>query len=369
MARRLLILNGLAILGVVINHSIAHGFVAMFWWTDRYFPVSVPNFDQMGTVTYYTFRLVEQTIAFSVPAFLFVSGFYIAFVAGRGQSVGSWRLVVSRSANLFMPYLIWSTITVIGEILLGRSYSLLSLLKLYAIGRAAPPFYFIPLLIQLYFLSPIIIKTAQKNWILLLIVSAIIQLSVQGLRYPLIIGLETPTLILFRDLTPNWLFVGKVFWFSLGISVCLNLERFANWLYQSKRLLLSSLALFLILGMIEWEVLLNLSQQDWIPYYDTAFDSLFAIVFILSFLALDHVKIPLSRIFSELGVRSYGIYLTHSLILTYASKVIYNFAPWLLSTQLLYQGLLISLGIGLPIILMAIVKKSPARKYYPYQFG
>jgi hypothetical protein len=47
MTRRLLYLSGLAIVGVILYHAVGWGFVGMFWWTDRYAPVTVPNFDQI----------------------------------------------------------------------------------------------------------------------------------------------------------------------------------------------------------------------------------------------------------------------------------------------------------------------------------
>jgi len=46
----------------------------MFWWTDRYLPVSVPNFDQFGGPSYYFYRVLEQLVIFMIPAFFFVSG-------------------------------------------------------------------------------------------------------------------------------------------------------------------------------------------------------------------------------------------------------------------------------------------------------
>jgi hypothetical protein len=47
MIKRMLYLNGLAVLTVILYHSSAWGFIGMFFWTDRYRPVSVPNFDQL----------------------------------------------------------------------------------------------------------------------------------------------------------------------------------------------------------------------------------------------------------------------------------------------------------------------------------
>ena len=62
MIRRLLLLNGLAAISAVIYHATGWGFTAMFWWTDQYLPISVPDFSQLGSVSYYALRLVEQIL-------------------------------------------------------------------------------------------------------------------------------------------------------------------------------------------------------------------------------------------------------------------------------------------------------------------
>jgi hypothetical protein len=69
MIRRLLYLNGLAVLGVILFHASGMGFVAMFAWTHRYLPVTAPNYDQMGSAAYYGLRVIEAIVTFSIPAF------------------------------------------------------------------------------------------------------------------------------------------------------------------------------------------------------------------------------------------------------------------------------------------------------------
>ena len=78
MRRQIPILRGLAILAVVYNHATGWGYTAMFWWADRYRQVgSLPNYDQMGSLPYYVLAVIQQLAQFSVPAFLFISGFFI----------------------------------------------------------------------------------------------------------------------------------------------------------------------------------------------------------------------------------------------------------------------------------------------------
>jgi len=363
-------LNGLAILGVVLNHAGAWGFIGMFWWADRYRPVTVPNFDQMGSAAYYALRLVEQLITFSVPAFLFVSGFFIAFVASRKTLFERWKVAGSRIATLVVPYILWSAVIFFGDYLQGQTYTPIGYLRRLVAGRAADPYYFIPLLVQLYLLSPLFLSLAQKRWKLLLFITAIIQFAVQSLRYPVTLGAESEILTQLGR-WPLPFFPAKWFWFVFGIVVSLHLNTFRSWLVRVKRGLLAALVALLTLGIVEWELLLRFSPQDWIGYYETSLDSLYATVFILCYLAYDQVSYPLSQRLSDLGSKSYGVYLIHAPVLEVTARGIAVLLPWLMASQLLFQSILVALGLGIPLTLMVIanLEVSPVRSSYRYIFG
>ncbi len=81
MVRRLLLLNGLATLGVAIHHAVAYGFLAMFTWTNAYRDVTVPNYDMLGSPSYYALIITRQLDSFAIPAFFFMSGFFVAFAS------------------------------------------------------------------------------------------------------------------------------------------------------------------------------------------------------------------------------------------------------------------------------------------------
>ena len=137
MVRRLLLLNGLAVLGAVINHSSGWGFTAMFWWTDRYMDVSVPDFAQIGSLSYYVLRAMEQLIMFSIPSFLFVSGFFMAFATGRNRDTVEWSVVGSRIRTLLIPYLLWSVALFVWKGLDGWVGTPVDYFKELLFGRAA----------------------------------------------------------------------------------------------------------------------------------------------------------------------------------------------------------------------------------------
>jgi peptidoglycan/LPS O-acetylase OafA/YrhL len=121
--------------------------------------------------------------------------------------------------------------------------------------------------------------------------------------------------------------------------------------------------------MVEWEVLYHLSGQEWIGPTETLTDHLYALFVILTFLSVDGIELPLSDKISSLSVKSYGIYLTHTLVLISAARIIYHVLPSILEYQILFQPILIVAGLGFPILLMNFVERTVARRYYVYIFG
>jgi fucose 4-O-acetylase-like acetyltransferase len=369
MTRRFLQLNGLAIIGAVAYHATGWGYVAMFWWTHRYRGVTPPNFDQMGSAAYYGLRTIEQLIAFGVPAFLFVSGYFAAFAGGRSSGSVGWGFVARRIRSLAIPYVLWSMAMMAIEALEGRTYSPLGFLRTIAFGEATPAFYFVPLLCQLYLLSPLLIPWARTKWKALLLGTAILQTAVHIARYGAILGAGGMGSEVFSAISPGWFFPGNIFWFSLGAVVGYHQREAAEFLARFRKLWIGGVVALLPLGILEWEALLRRSGEVWLTPKETVVDNLYALMFILAFLSLVSLEHPLSKPTSDLGARSYGIYLVHPLALTLAARATYHLAPWMLGVQLLFQPLLLAAGLGIPLLLMAVVRRSPARWSYQFQFG
>ncbi len=370
MVRRLLLLNGLAILGVILFHASGWGFVAMFSWTHRYLPVTSPNYDLVGSPAYYILRVIEQLVVFSIPAFLFVSGYFIAFAAGRQQSTISWSIIGARIKNLLIPYLVWSFVVLVLYFFEGKRYTPVEYLRLLLTGETNPAYYYVILLSQFYLISPFLVPVARERWKLLLVVTALIQLSVQLLQYPTLLGLELPAAFQpFIDVVPKWFFPARIFWFSFGMVFGFHLQQFKAWVIQFKWTLLAILLFTFVLGLPEWELYFRMSGSGWLNPRETFIDTIYAAAFLLTFIAFDGLAVPFSKQISDLGVKSFGIYLVHSPVMEYTARAIYHLAPWLLAYQILLQPILIVLGLAVPLLLMAAVKRSPARGAYQYLFG
>ena len=370
MRRQIPLLRGLAILAVVCNHAAGWGYNAMFWWTHRYRRVdSLPNYDQLGSLSYYGLLIVQQLALFSVPAFLFISGFFIAYAARGDPPTLSWKVVRARITNLLWPYLVWSLVIFIGDGLQGKWYSLAEYVRRLAVGDATGAYFFVPLLSQFYLLSPLIARFGKRGEDLLIAVSALIQLVAIGLIYLSLFGVALSN-ALYDTGAIGWVFAWHAVYFPLGAVCGFHYSRLKPWLARAKWGLLVATVVLGALSVFESEMLYRVTLNYAWAYGGLKFSSgLYAVAFILFFLALDRISIPLTRTVSWVGARSYGIYLLHPMVLTLVSKVIYHVAPWMLAHQVLYQPMLVVSAVGIPLIFMIGVAKSRAKKFYPYLFG
>lgn len=356
----------------------------MFWWTDQYRSVSVPNFDAIGSIVYYALRVVEQLVIFAIPAFLFVSGYFVAVATGRTRNTIGYDVVWKRIKNLIIPFILWSVIIlvlgtlaggwleiqeVINRFIAAPAATVIYYLSIILTGKATEAFYFVPVLIQLYLLAPLMLPWAKNRpWLLLALVGGL-QLLVALLRYPKIVGVQTQILDWSGFLTTSWLFPGYIFWFGMGSVFGFHGSKIKPRLTAVLPYLIAALFVCFAVGMWEWETLLRLSGEDWIGPTETLVDQLYALTFLLVFIASEAVKLPMAERMSVLGTRSFGVYLVHTLALIYTARIIYNVAPLILGLPVVFQIVLCVMGLGIPLALMWALDRSPARRMYSYIFG
>ena len=361
MARRLLLLNGLAAACLPLFHAVVYGFQAMFLWTDRYRLVTVPNYDELGSFTYYVMLTIRQLSGFSIPAFLFVSGFFIAFLASGSESQLNKGAIFKRIKVLIIPFLVWTTIHFI--LLMRLPDSVTALLR---------PYYYIPLIIQYYLLSPLLVPLAKKNWKLLLVAVAVLHILLQTAEYLTILQLDAPGRALLVQATPIWLFLGRLFWFVFGLVASLHLSELKSWLMRFRRPLLAAMILTGVLSVVEYAVVNEVASPGvWLGPNFTGFGrDGFSLAVLLVFIAYDKTQYPFKAQLTDLGVKSLGIYLVNTPAIFVVSGLIYHRLPWILGQPLLYQGILFIVGLGVPVLLMSITFKLPVvRPGYRFLFG
>lgn len=364
MVKRLLLLNGIAILAVVCNHAAGWGYIAMFRWADRYQSIPVPNYDQINSLSYYLLVATKCLTPFAVPAFLFVSGFFMAYAALGNQAALS-LIVKMRLKNLLIPYLIWSLVIFIGDTLEGTIYTLPQYLERLVIGGAHPVYFYIPLICQFYLLSPLLVPIGRTKAKQLLLVSALLQLGTLSLRYIEFFAIELPAL----RFATNLLFPMYTFFFAFGIVSGFNLQPITQWLVKVRWGLIVALVILGLLTLLESEVIYCLTEIRRAGGPDTISTNLYAVTFILCFLAFNKASIPFSKILYWLGSASFGIYLLHPKVLEFVARASQKFIPWILAYQVLFQPMLILLALIGPLLFMNMVANSRARRVYRYLFG
>ena len=370
MNKRVFLLNGLAILSVVLNHATSWGYTAMFWWTNRYRSVTVPNYDQVGTWPYYVVSVVRQLTLFSVPAFVFVSGFFIAYAARGDQSTLTWKMVRTRIQNLLVPYFIWSLVIFVGDALQGIRYTPIEYGLQLVIGKVEGGYYFVPLLCQLYLLSPWVTLLAKTRWRQLLVGTALLQIAAMSVIYIRFLwGMHVGSLDITRFIMPEVVFVRWGFFFSFGVVGGLYLQQFQQWLTRVRWFLLAAAIILGVLSILEPELVYRWIKEDWHGNAALISTSLYATAFVPCLLAFDRVFLPFSQALHQLASRSFGIYLLHDKWMELVARVIRQLVPWILSQQWLFQPVLILVGLSGPLLLMTAVTRSPARRCYRYLFG
>jgi peptidoglycan/LPS O-acetylase OafA/YrhL len=340
----------------------------MFNWTDRYLPVTVPNYDQVGTLPDYILLIIRQLTAFAVPAFLLCSGFFVAFASRGNRGVFTWRMVRVRLINLLIPYLIWSILWYLLDALQGHVYPPGEYVARLFTGKAdGGSYYFVPLVCQFYLLSPFIVRLAQTRPRLLLAIAATLQLAAFGFKY-LEIFRWMPQGVTFSWMTAHWLIFLWAIYFPLGVVCGLYGERIGRRPAPLPRYLLA-LVVSLLLAVLEPgdHRLLNVEIR-FVPL--TIPPALYSLLFVFSFVMFDRIKVPLANSFYHLGGKSYGIYLVHLKAMEFVSRLIRQVAPMLLAFPVTFMlPITVITGITVPLLLMRIVSRSRLRWAYRYLFG
>jgi peptidoglycan/LPS O-acetylase OafA/YrhL len=365
MIKRLSILNGFAIIAVVLNHAAGLGQQSIFLSTGINNATSTANWDQLGSFTYYLFIIIRQIANFSVPSFFFISGYFIVYVL-RGSKDNNRSVIISRLKNLIIPYLIWSLVYFGGQYVVGKPENPIEyILSLFSIGGPGP-FWFIPPLCLFTLLAIFITPLVKANWKRLLLVVFLVQLAAKSIFYTYLF--HVPGSDVFMRLVPFYSPLNSICFFTFGIVIGQNFAAIKEILVKYQKLIIIALVTTALLNIIESDFLIRYTLDINInAYFGTLTFDLFAWTFLLMFVTVDQV--PQVKFISWIGGKSYGIYLLHFMAMEIILKFVTKFAPQMLATQVLFQPLIIVAGLGVPLAIMVLVAKSPVRRYYRFLFS
>lgn len=357
-SKRLLWLNGFAIIVVAVYHASSYTLQAMFEWTDRYMAVEVPNYDLIGSPAYYIMMLIRLILSVAGPAFFFITGYFLGIMAKGSQGTISWDVVFSRIRVLLVPFVIWTVLRYI--LLRDLPRDLNDLLK---------PYHWIPLLIQFYLLAPFIVLWAKRNWKAMLVVIGLFGWLSSFLAYGGVFG--WPALQQLDSNTPNWLVLFNFpFWVPFGVVFGLHYVEFKPRLIAYRWHLLIGAVVLAILVVVEYALVDARTGPEWLGPGFSGFGKFpYYLLSILAFMGFDRSRMPLADQVSDIGVKSLGIYLANIPSIYVTAILMYRLTPALLGLPLIYFAILAAVGLGIPLLLMEAVRRSPARRAYRSLFG
>lgn len=348
MGRQFPFLRGLAILFILVNHSI----VMSLWAADRLgLPWPAPVLSEVMIV-------LQQIGLITVPIFLFLSGAFFAYGVQNRPIRGSFRIVWKNVLGVLWPYLIWAIVfNLMVSFLLGEHFTPLQFLKNILVGY---PYSFVPLLLFFYVLAPFLVWGMKRIPALTLLAFLIYQLfliveenpGIMGFAFPLWAHYFAPLVI--REPLSFW----AVF-FPLGVFYQIYARSLVPWLRKTVVPIVIGLVVFAVLGDLhDLRVIVFPMAKYIVPLF-----------FILLIPLIQRKTSPAFLWVEAIGKRSYGFYLLNLVVINLALLALQAVFPWILGQYLLIVPLLFLLALYVSWGLMRLVELSPQRNISRYIFG
>lgn len=348
MSRHFPALRGIAILLVIINHSVTLGL--QFAKNQG---ISVPLWQK------YILIPVKELGIFAVPLFLFLAASYFVYAAQGKNLKEMFRLVPNNLMYIALPYLIWSLLFYVVEyILFGRVQDAFGYAKSLIVGY---PNNFVPLLFFFTLLAPLLIWISRRAaWLVFLFF-----VSYQAF----LVVLLRPDL--FGEIIPEWAGIFALpiirlpialwgIFYPLGIIYGLNSEIFKK--------LVSKVSVIVLLMTI---IMFGLAVSTQLGFANFPIIEIIVPLFgLLGLLVINRNQIPTARFFERLGKRSYGLYLINLIVInTLYILLIAIGLEKILSYQIPIVLVIGTITLILPLLIMESIEKKAGRVFYRVLFG
>jgi peptidoglycan/LPS O-acetylase OafA/YrhL len=352
--KRLAWLGAVSIVAVVINHAVQWGFTLMHWSGGPALDTDLPP------LMYYTLISLERLATFCVPAFLCISGFFLAFAArGPGAEIGR-RVLQPRLVDLAVPYLIWSLVLFAIDAAWGVVFTPQQYLWKLLHGGALGPYFFVLVLAQLYLLSP---------WLLRALTARPRATLGAALALQVVVGLIVYSGVLGTSRALWYLALPWVGFFILGMAASLRLDALKAMLARQRRIVFAVALVLAVLAIVEADLGYRLTGGT--AWRDTPFTwigSLYSLAVSAAVLAGEG-RLPFARAAQYLSTRTYGVYLTHALVLTVLASLLARAASGLLAQGWWMWLPLAVVALGLPLLVMHLVARLRRPRLYRTLFG
>ncbi len=306
--RNIPLLSALAIIGIVLNHA-----------TWQVLGGIAP-----GEPRGYVYLPLDQIGKIAIPAFMFIGGYFIAYATSGGRKPLPWKVVYTRIARLFWPWVVWSAIWLAGQIALGARTLTLQEILLTLFNQ----YYFIPMLMAYYLLAPFMVALGRRSIRTLLVSAFWLQIIGVALFYLQIWGIVSGI--------PEWIrliplqYLQFAFYFPFGLAVGMSPAAFApllRWRSALPWLTLLAFGLTIVEGSLAF-------QRDGSGWQHA--DSHIKITSMLLSLGLlccfmVYERIPTPRTWEKsvriLSASTYGIYLSHYIFIGLMDRLLAHFLP------------------------------------------
>lgn len=292
--------KGVAILAVLVIHT-----VFVFNIFSEEFSVLFQGWNEH----------INRLARFAIPVFFTCSGTLLFL---KGLDKGSLKnFYLPKIKRLFIPYALFSvfaTVFISGN-LVGFSDYLITPLKDILTGRALPPYWFIPVLFQLYLIYPLI-------WYLLVVKrTAPVKIFVVSFVFSLVsYFLFSPSWLNWQDYLGGLIFFGPyLFFFVLGIVLkplfFARTEEVLQWLFKIKFFYFALLVLviYFFIGTVD-----PLSH-----YFNVRLVYGPTVMLLLFYLHYFLKEKSIGSVMERIGRQSLYIYLLHFIILLWLKPLIH----------------------------------------------
>lgn len=348
MNRQFPALSGIAILLMVTNHSITLSGEA----AQRL------GYPPPEGIVGIALRLLRDLGVYAVPTFLFVAGAFAAYAA-RGDPPKLPKKFVGRSLiHVIRPYVLWSLFFyLIVFMSRGEQYSLAGYVRNLLVGY---PYHFVPLLLFFYAVSPVLVRVAYRHGVALLVVVGMYQLLMFLVVHQKVLGVDVPSAThllappVIRGTLSEW-----AIYYPLGLVYAMHTPRVQPRLQSLRAILVVATILLFVLALLDVNGLINFRLAR----------LLVPVPLVLCLPLVSRQAIPAYRRLEIIGKRSYGIYLSHFVVIATLLWVVGLLVPGLLGVPVVIVPALIAVGIGIPMIVMNAMSRSPVRGAYRSIFG
>ncbi|MEW6650924.1 MAG: acyltransferase [Chloroflexota bacterium] len=368
MIKKLMFLNGIATIAAVFHHSVHWIMISLFMWQERILPAGRYGFIPGETITIWFFRITDQFAGVAVPLFLFVSGFFYGFANNRTTTKFDIRWIASRIRYIWIPFAVWSSIILVLRVIEGSAFSLVQLVDIYIWGKAAGPYYYIPLIIQYIILSPFLFYLLKRFPRQTFSMAILIQVAASLTWYTPFLNISSPGLEPAINFVKAWHVPHNLVWFTGGMCLYLYQSQIIAGLKKIKYFILATLVVLVILTQLELSQFIQYYQKDWIYSQSSLLTRILYFALILLIIVFQD-SIQKNSWIERLGTKSFGVYLAHILFLEVFARALYHVFPQLMRFTPVFWSLLMVFALAGPLILMRVAEIKPIKRIYPYVFG